>query len=80
MKQNDLNFKENDTGEGKEILKILHTILREQYVSDSTSRTIIFVTTRRLAQYLSHHLNTVKIVDGTSHAVGFVTSNAVLLF
>ncbi|VDK76886.1 unnamed protein product [Litomosoides sigmodontis] len=75
VKQNDLNFKENDTGEGKEILKVLHTILHEQYLFDSTSRTIIFVTTRKLAQYLSHHLNAIKIVDGTSRAVGFVTSS-----
>ncbi|CAG9540926.1 unnamed protein product [Cercopithifilaria johnstoni] len=71
----ELSFKENDAGEDKEILKMLHTVLREQYVSEPTSRTIIFVTTRILAQYLSHHLNTVKIVDGTSRAVGFVTSS-----
>ncbi|EFO26157.1 type III restriction enzyme [Loa loa] len=75
VKPNELNFKESDSGEEKEILKMLHTILREQYVSDPASRTIIFVTTRRLAQYLSHHLNTVKIVDGTNRAVGFVTSS-----
>lgn len=80
MKPNELDFKENDMGEEKEILKMLHIILREQYISDPASRTIIFVTTRRLAQYLSHHLNTVKIVDGTSRAVGFVTSNAVFFF
>uniref|UniRef100_A0A0R3RYT6 RNA helicase n=1 Tax=Elaeophora elaphi TaxID=1147741 RepID=A0A0R3RYT6_9BILA len=71
----ELHFKENDMGEEKEILKMLHTILCEQYISDPTSRTIIFVTTRRLAQYLSHHLNAVKIVDGTSRAVGFITSS-----
>ncbi|VBB30566.1 unnamed protein product [Acanthocheilonema viteae] len=68
MKPYTLNFKESDMGEEKEILKMLHTILREQYVLDPTSRTIIFVTTRQLAQYLSHHLNTVKIVDGTSRS------------
>uniref|UniRef100_A0AAF5PTP0 RNA helicase n=2 Tax=Wuchereria bancrofti TaxID=6293 RepID=A0AAF5PTP0_WUCBA len=75
VKSDELNFKENDSGEEKEILKMLHTILREQYVSDPASRTIIFVTTRKLAQYLSHHLNTVKIVDRTSRAVGFITSS-----
>lgn len=75
VKPKELGFKENDSGEEKEILKMLHNILREQYVANPTSRTIIFVTTRRLAQYLSHHLNAVKVVDGTSRAVGFVTSN-----
>ncbi|VIO98812.1 Uncharacterized protein BM_BM3027 [Brugia malayi] len=75
VKSDELNFKENDSGEEKEILKMLHTILLEQYVSDPASRTIIFVTTRKLAQYLSHHLNAVKIVDRTSRAVGFITSS-----
>ncbi|VDN00100.1 unnamed protein product, partial [Onchocerca ochengi] len=75
VKPNKLKFKENDTSEEKEILKILHTILREQYISDPASRTIIFVTTRKLAQYLSHHLNAIKIIDGSSRAVGFVTSS-----
>uniref|UniRef100_A0A915Q2H1 RNA helicase n=1 Tax=Setaria digitata TaxID=48799 RepID=A0A915Q2H1_9BILA len=75
VKPNEVNFKENDTGEEKEILKMLHTILHEQYVSDPASRTIIFVATRRLAQYLAQHLNSVRVVDGTNRAVGFITSS-----
>ncbi|KAM3716801.1 Antiviral innate immune response receptor RIG-I [Dirofilaria immitis] len=75
VKPNELNFKENDTGEEKEILKMLHTILREQFDSEPASRTIIFVTTRKLAQYLSQHLNAIKIVDGINRAVGFITSS-----
>ncbi|VDO26593.1 unnamed protein product [Onchocerca flexuosa] len=75
VRPNELKFKENDTSEEKEILKILHAILREQYISDPASRTIIFVTTRKLAQYLSRHLNAIKIIGGSSRAVGFVTSS-----
>ncbi|VDN08306.1 unnamed protein product [Thelazia callipaeda] len=75
MKPNELNFQESDNGEEKEILKILHTILRDQYISDPTSRTIIFVTTRKLAQCLSTHLNNVRVVDGSNRAVGYITSS-----
>lgn len=80
VKPGKLNFSENDDGEEKEILKMLHTILRDQYTADPSSRTIIFVTTRKLAQYLSRHLNIQRVVDRTNRAVGFVTSKYCQIF
>lgn len=74
-----INARQRDITDGKEIIMLLHDILREQYRKEEHSRTIIFVTTRLMAQYLTDHLNTAKVVDGTSRAVGFVTSKYVLV-
>ncbi|VDK51954.1 unnamed protein product [Anisakis simplex] len=59
-----LETNEDDSGEEKEIIQRLHKILREQYRDEPFSRTIIFVTTRMLAEKLCDHLNTCRIVDG----------------
>uniref|UniRef100_A0A183V420 RNA helicase n=1 Tax=Toxocara canis TaxID=6265 RepID=A0A183V420_TOXCA len=71
----ELQLLENDNGESKEIIRLLHDILREQYDKEPLSRTIIFVTTRLLAEKLSEHLNNCRIIGGGPRAIGCVTSS-----
>uniref|UniRef100_A0A914ZSV2 RNA helicase n=2 Tax=Parascaris univalens TaxID=6257 RepID=A0A914ZSV2_PARUN len=75
VKVRDLDLSDDDNGESKEIIRLLHEILLKQYEKEPSSRTIIFVTTRMLAEKLAEHLNECRIVDGGPRAIGFVTSS-----
>lgn len=68
------NIARDEPEEEKNILELLHTLLRQQYSQQPSSRTIIFVSTRQIAQYLADHLNTVKIVNDSSRFAGYLTS------